>query len=84
MFGWAQNLLKNFVYKKRPDRQNARWTLFISAILFSPHATGAYSSLVRVDSALLPVKHLIKEPSHANSRTGSLSQKNIPQTVQNT
>ena len=78
-------MLKNvFVYKKRPDRQNARWTLFISVILFFPHATGVYSSLVRVDSALLPVKHFIKEPSHADSRTGSQSQKNIPQTVQNT
>lgn len=84
MFGWVQNLLKNLVYKKRPDRQNARWTLFISVILFSPYATGAYNSLIRVYPASLPVKHLIKEPFHARSRTGSKSQKNIPQTVQNT
>ena len=77
-------LKKIFLYKKRPDRQNARWTLFISAILFFPHATEAYNSLVRVYPVLLPVKPLIKEPFHAGSRTGSQSQKNIPQTVQNT
>ena len=55
---------KFFVYKKRPDRQNARWTLFISVILFSPQSASAYSSLSKVYSALLPAKHLIKEPFH--------------------
>ena len=35
---------KVHLYKKRPDRQNARRTLFISTIMFSPHALRAYSS----------------------------------------